>query len=72
MIRVSNNGGHGPRKAELEIVVESDSMVFLGVTLNDPDGNVVVDYYTADAEAIEEFFDDVDRAKADFERLGDS
>lgn len=54
---------------ELEIVVENDDGIFLGVTAEDEAGTVVWDYFTAVPSEIEAFFAMVAKAKADHDRL---
>lgn len=67
-IILQNNSNVGP-DVELEVVVENDDGIFLGVTAEDEGGAVVWDYFTSAPSEIEAFFAMVAKAKADHDRL---
>ena len=67
MIEMANNRTGGGT-FEVDVVIERDQGIFLGLNVSH-EGTDVVDAYTTDAKEIEHFFDEVATAKADYERL---
>lgn len=64
----NNNVGGGA--FDVSVAVEQDDGVFLAVTVRDEETfDDVLDMVTTNPREIEQFFDDVARAKADWERL---
>lgn len=67
MISMDNNSGHGT--FEVDVIIERDQGIFLGLNVSHAGGGDVVDAYTTDPGEIAQFFQEVAEAKADWERL---
>jgi len=61
---------HDSKIIELDVVVERDEDIFLGITAIDPDsGETIFDYFADDPGMIDHFFEIVTKAQEEFERL---
>lgn len=75
MIYMDNNGGFGPgrhlpQEITVDIICERDEGIFLAVSAKDRESmDDVFDFVSTDEQAIEDFFEEVEKAKADYLRL---
>ena len=64
---MADNRGGG--EVVVDVTVERDQNVFLGMSVNDAEDREIGEWVVDEAEQIEEFFEMVDRAREDWKRL---